>query len=211
MLTSARPISLQSARPSSQALLSGHSGSPSWGGYNHPVPPRLGHAHPLSRPRPSDCFRRGRGASPPAGFSTPPLPTAPAKANQPRRRAGLQLHSASLQATPTELHKSLPGPRGSLKRGRPAHSGLPGRDPAHLRWGCPAPWPPNPSHLARLRWGLSVPSLVPAASGYVYLPALRGSKRCKVLTFWQRRRALALSGWRLWRLPTLEGRSSRKS
>lgn len=88
MLASAPPISLRD-RAHRLYSLSDHSSGLSWGGYRHPVPSRFGHAHRPSRPRPAGRFRRSRGASPAAGSSTPPLPTALAEANQPRRRTEL--------------------------------------------------------------------------------------------------------------------------
>lgn len=59
----------------------------------HSVPSCFGHAHPPSRPRPSANFERGRGASPPLGFSLlsasqPPPPPHRLSCGQSVSRAG---------------------------------------------------------------------------------------------------------------------------
>lgn len=140
-------------------------------------------------------------------------------------------HSVPLQGLRPYVSGALGGPQGGApwppclvrpRWGDPAHSGarFPPATPIPAAWPrlLPAhqaasggaapplrPRGPAPVRPARLRWGCPAR---PACSGGVRQLLLRSSQKARaappqVLTFWQRRRARALSGRRLRRRPTL--------
>lgn len=127
----------------------------------HGVPSCFGHAHPPPRPRPAGHFGQGRGASPPVGLSALPPPPPQLGPISPAGWPGFSSAQPAPRPRPPSATSLFPVPAVALTEaasptsapGRPAHPGLPGLGPAHLRWGCPAPWPPSPAYPARLRWG----------------------------------------------------------